>query len=418
MPLITYVLIVGDSEADIWGLSGRERLQRTLSSLQKTILVGDAEQIPLHAPALVLRGDHLFDARVLTALVSAQSNFVVASDKGQPAAMRIAEGDVHQVLAGFIADGKEGKGEKEGIGKAYASLPWRTLKDLNLLDLRQNLKKRDPPYVLPISNENRPMLESELFARSYKGVTDLVTKWLWPVPAFWAVRFCIRFGLRPNHVTVLSLVFAVLAGIAFWYGHYGTGLLMGWLMTFLDTVDGKLARVTVTSSRIGDVLDHGLDIIHPPLWYIAWGVGLPAGLAVTPNLPVLIWLILIGYIGGRLCEGAFQFWVASFDIFIWRQIDSFSRLITARRNPNLILLTLGWLAGRPDLGLWSVVVWHLLSTAFLAVRVVMGWLVRRSHGTLHSWFEEIVPGRDDKKLSVRIFAPLMIKPYGNKAANG
>ena len=59
---------------------------------------------------------------------------------------------------------------------------------------------------------------------------------------------------------------------------------MGWLMTFLDTVDGKLARVTVTSSRIGDVLDHGLDIIHPPLWYIAWGVGLPAGLAMRSRL--------------------------------------------------------------------------------------------------------------------------------------
>jgi phosphatidylglycerophosphate synthase len=418
MPLITYVLIICDSEADIWGLSGRERLRRMLGSLQKTRLTNDPEQIPPRAPALVLRGDHLFDASVLAALVNTPMNFVLAGDLGQPVAMRIAEGDVHEVLPDFIADGKEGKEGKEGIGKAYASLPRRTLKDLNLLDLRQNLKKRDRPYVLPISNENRRTLESELFARSYKGVTDLVTKWLWPVPAFWAVRFCIRFGLRPNHVTLLSLVFAVLAGIAFWYGHYGTGLVMGWLMTFLDTVDGKLARVTVTSSRIGDVLDHGLDIIHPPLWYIAWGVGLPAGLAMTPDLPVLIGLILIGYIGGRLCEGAFQFWVASFDIFIWRQIDSFSRLITARRNPNLILLTFGWLAGRPDIGLLSVVVWHLLSTAFLAVRVATGWLARRSHGTLHSWFEEIVPGRDDKKLSVRIFAPLMIKPYGNKAANG
>jgi phosphatidylglycerophosphate synthase len=61
-------------------------------------------------------------------------------------------------------------------------------------------------------------------------------------------------------------VFAVAAGIAFWHIH-GLGLVLGRLMTFLDTVDGKLARVTVTSSRFGDVLDHGLDIIHPPLVY-------------------------------------------------------------------------------------------------------------------------------------------------------
>ena len=258
--MITYVLIIGDSETEIWGLSGRERLQRMLEPLKQTRLANDLEQIPVHGPALVLRADHLFDTSVLVALVNSQTNFVLISDKGQPVAVRVAEGDVHQVLTDFMGDGK---GHTSQI---YADLPRHTLKDLNLLDLRQNLKKRDPPYVLPISNQNRQTLESELFARSYKGVTDLVTKWLWPVPAFWVVRFCVRFGLWPNHVTLLSLLFAVLTGIAFWYGHYGIGLLMGWLMTFLDTVDGKLARVTVTSSRIGDVLDHGLDIIHPPLW--------------------------------------------------------------------------------------------------------------------------------------------------------
>jgi phosphatidylglycerophosphate synthase len=262
------------------------------------------------------------------------------------------------------------------------------------------------------------MLESELFTRSYKGVTDLVTKWLWPVPAFWTVRFCVRFGIRPNHVTLLSLVFAILAGVAFWHSYYGLGLVMGWLMTFLDTVDGKLARVTVTSSRLGDVLDHGLDIIHPPLWYIAWGVGLATALTPPFTLAVLFWLILIGYIGGRLCEGAFQFWVGSFDIFIWRPLDSFSRLITARRNPNLLLLTFGWFIDRPDIGLWSVVAWHLVSTAFLAVRLVMGWQARRFQGPLRSWFEEIVPGRDDGKLAVRIFVPLTVKVNDRKVTHG
>ena len=50
MPLITYVLITGDSEADIWGLSGRERLRRMLGSLQKTRLTDDPEQIPAARP--------------------------------------------------------------------------------------------------------------------------------------------------------------------------------------------------------------------------------------------------------------------------------------------------------------------------------------------------------------------------------
>lgn len=392
-----YIHIIGDSETDIWGLSGRERLQRMLKAFSGTRRVDNPARIPAPAPALLLRGDYLFDAIVLGALIKARTDLVLVSEEGEPVAVRISGGSVQQGFDEFARGGE---------GQTLSSLLRYELKDLDLPSLRQNLKKRDAPYVLPISRNSRCNLESELFDRSYKGVTDFVTKWLWPAPAFRAVRFCIRAGLQPNHITLLSLLFAVLAGIAFWYGFYGSGLVMGWFMTFLDTVDGKLARVTVTSSRFGDVLDHGLDIIHPPLWYMAWGMGLSADYSLSSHLPLLFGLILIGYIGGRLCEGAFQFWVASFDIFIWRPLDSFNRLITARRNPNLVLLTLGSLAGRPDIGLLSVVIWHLLSTGFLSVRVAMGWVSRQSHGALHSWFEEIVAGQDEGKLAVRIFAPL------------
>ncbi|MGH8685895.1 MAG: CDP-alcohol phosphatidyltransferase family protein [Nitrosospira sp.] len=403
--MITYIYILGDSETNIWGLSGRERLQRMLKAFTQTMLVDGPEQIPVHAPALILRADHLFDARVLVALINARVNLVLSSDEGQLVAIRITDGNMPCVLANFMDGGK---------GEAFSALPRYTLKDLNLLGLQQNLKKRDLPYLLFISRDNCRRLESELFARSYKGVTDLVTKWLWPIPAFWAVRVCVRFGIRPNQVTLLSRVFTVLAGVAFWHGHYGMGLVMGWLMTFMDTVDGKLARVTVTSSRFGDVLDHGLDIIHPPLWYMAWGVGLTAALPQVSDLPIMFWLILIGYVGGRLCEGVFQFWIASFDIFIWRPLDSFNRLVTARRNPNLVLLTFSWFIGRPDIGLWSVIIWHLLSTIFLAVRVMMGWQARRSDGPLRSWFEEIIPGQDEGRLAVRIFAPLAVRKNDRK----
>src|SRR5690606_12102383 len=99
----------------------------------------------------------------------------------------------------------------------------------------------------------------------------------------------------------------------------------------------------------------------------------------------------LGYIGGRLCEGAFQLWLAPFDLFIWRKVDSFNRLITARRNPNLLLLTFSWLADRPDIGLVLVVGWHLLSTLILFVRLMMAWRERARIGRLHSWMEPIDP---------------------------
>ena len=393
--MTTFVYIIGDSEVNVWGLSGRERLQRMLKTYhEKTTLVDDLGSIPDGEPVLFLCADHLFDARVLSALVQTQSNLVLDSNSDQIVAIHIADGNASNVLADFLG---------EGSGNAISVFPHYSLDDLNLEFQQKNLKKKDAPYVLFINKFNYKILESELFSGSYKGVTDLVTKWIWPAPASWVTHLCVRIGLSPNHVTLMSIVFAVLAGIAFWFGNYGTGLMMGWIMTFLDTVDGKLARVTVTSSRLGDVLDHGLDIIHPPLWYMAWGIGLSTASISAPGVEVLIWLMFIGYIGGRICEGVFQFFVGSFDIFIWRKFDSFNRLITARRNPNLILLTGGWMINQPDLGFLSVVVWHLISTVILAIRVVLGWRERQHHGSLKSWFEEIVPGQDSGELAVRIF---------------
>jgi hypothetical protein len=407
--MTTFVYIIGDSEIKVWGLSGRERLQRMLKVFHKqTTLVDDLESIPDGEQVLFLCADHLFDARVLSALVQTQSNLILNSNSDQIVAINIADGNASNVLADFLG---------EGSGNAISVFPHYSLNDLNLEFQQKNLKKKDAPYVLFINRFNYKILESELFSGSYKGVTDLVTKWVWPAPASWATHLCVRIGLSPNHVTLISLVFAVLAGVAFWFGNYGIGLMMGWIMTFLDTVDGKLARVTVTSSRLGDVLDHGLDIIHPPLWYMAWGIGLSTVSISAPGVEVLIWLMFIGYIGGRICEGIFQFFVGSFDIFIWRKFDSFNRLITARRNPNLILLTGSWMINQPDLGFLSVVIWHLISTAILAIRVALGWRVRQRHGPLKSWFEEIIPNQENGELAVRIFTRTPISINDRRVTN-
>jgi len=199
-------------------------------------------------------------------------------------------------------------------------------------------------------------------------------------------------------------VLVIVAGVLFARGEFGWGLLAGWVMTFLDTVDGKLARVTVTSTRLGNIFDHGIDLVHPPLWYLAWGIGL-APLAAVAGVPLLLLYVAIfgGYVGGRFCEGAFQRWMAPFSIFTWRPFDSWFRLIVARRNPNMLLLPASLAIGRPDLGLLAVAAWTALSTAILLLRVLVAARARRKHGTLGSWLTEIGRTVDARTLSARAF---------------
>jgi hypothetical protein len=90
-------------------------------------------------------------------------------------------------------------------------------------------------------------------------------------------------------------------------------------------------------------------------------------------------------------------------LFLWQPFDSVNRLITARRNPNLLLLTGSFVAGRPDIGLWLVAIWHLISTLILALRLGWAaWLWFRGQA-LSSWLDTVDPTTDRDRWVVRLF---------------
>jgi hypothetical protein len=72
------------------------------------------------------------------------------------------------------------------------------------------------------------------------------------------------------------------------------------------------------------------------------------------------------------------------EIHIWRKIDTLFRQVTARRNPNLILLTVSAVLGRPDLGLMAVALWTLLCLLLHGLQLAQALAARRQ-GPLTSW---------------------------------
>ena len=404
-----YIHIIDEPPTQLWGLSSSQRIRRELDweiksrKGKESILVSagtvefvdDLQQVPVDGEVVLFRGDYLYDVRIISNLITATDTLLQVGENGAgvTVAAHTRAATAAEVLEHIRDNGQE----------PPANFSIET-PDTLVPQTQIRLKKAHAAFVLPINAENSRDLERHLFKTAYKGVTDLVTKWLWPAPARAVTRLCVRLGLLPNHVTALSWVLAILAGLLFYYGAFVPGLLAGWLMTFLDTVDGKLARVTVTSSPMGNYFDHILDLLHPPFWYLAWGLGLasfdPALLKV--DLSTMITLIFAGYIAGRLVEGIFS-GMAKFGVYSWRPVDSFNRLITARRNPCLIILTVSLLPGRPDLGLEAVALWTLASSLFLLLRLAMGIYSRATSGPLQSWLTEIDPNRSDPSLMERWF---------------
>ena len=393
-----YLLFCQPCPVPIWGRTSRERIERILGD---SVRPGTADQLTDLAAddtVLLFRGDYLYDDRLVSHL-AATANILLQLDAPPNPAVAAHVPAARAAEARALVDG----------GAADATLPGveRSTPNTVTLAFQKKLRKSEPPFVLPISAERRPALEQRLFDWSYKGVTDLVTKWAWPVPARRVVALAVRWRLTPNQVTLVGLVLVCVAGACFHAGLYGVGLAAGWLMTFLDTVDGKLARVTLTSSRFGHYFDHLIDLIHPPLWYLLWGLGLSAaqveGLGL--ELATCFRLIFAGYIAGRLVEGSFQLLLGRFSIFCWQPVDSWFRLITARRNPCLILLTASVLAGRPELGLLAVTGWTVASTLFLLGRLALAGRERLRRGEpLQSWLAEADEPPYAGTRAARIFA--------------
>ncbi len=380
---------------EIWGLSPEERLRRSLRAAgvsDEQMTTGTTPpSVPPDIPLLVFRMDYVFDERLIGAMLEkslehtgVQGMALVDPATSSTIVAAVTQGSQRDAVLPFLAGTASlSETQPEGLRRcvpnelvpAYSSA----------------LRKYAPPYLLPVRPDTLTQTENRIFQASYKGITDLVTKWVWPVPARAVTRRLARAHIAPNLVTGLSWLLVAAATWFFVHGHFGLGLVGAWFMTFLDTVDGKLARVTCTSSRLGHVLDHGLDLVHPPFWYVAWAMGLASSFSLA-----LIWhdsalaIIIGGYILGRLLEGLFLL-AFHMEIHSWRPIDSFFRTITARRNPNLILLTLGTLVGRPDLGFWSVAVWTICSLVFHTLRLGQACIQRWRGRPVQTWQEVGTP---------------------------
>lgn len=377
-----YAFVSGVSKVSLWGLDAEQRLRRQLYEVGK-IIKGDFRQIhwadnvddlPDTGRILVFNGSFVFENRTIEGVIDTPD--CVLQYEGETAAAFVNAKLVEQVIDHMRDKSRSLSGDLRVIRP----------RDLKAFDT--NLRRSTKPLLERISPDGKDELENKLYGNAYRGITDLVTKFVWPKPAKRAVHVCANLGITPNMVTTTGLLLVIAACFLFYYGYYGWGLLAGWIMTYLDTVDGKLARVTINSSKFGHLYDHLIDLIHPPFWYVIWGGSL-LGFSGFMGLSVdqMNWAIIIAYISGRLVEVFFQL-LGSCGVFTWRPIDAWFRLITARRNPCMILLTLSVLAGRPDWGFIAVAFWTVLTTIILNLRLLYAAIVRLKHGPLSSWLSE------------------------------
>jgi phosphatidylglycerophosphate synthase len=253
------------------------------------------------------------------------------------------------------------------------------------------LRRHLPPYLFRIIGaESRDRAERFLFWSNYKGSTDFLTKYVYPPLVWQFLHPLARWRVHPNWVTGFDWLLTLATVPLFAAGAWIPALALAYLMSILDSVDGKLARLTYTSSKFGQFLDHGLDVVHPPVWYMAWAWALGGGDAASAPFRASLWMLAF-YVLDRGATGIFRE-RTGVSIHGFTPLDEKVRTFISRRNVNLVLFTgallVDWIAPGHHVAIatfYFIVVWQVACFAWHAERVVRFWNARVSGSARSTW---------------------------------
>lgn len=323
------------------------------------------------APVLALDAATVIDPRLVR---------YMAEDDDDPAALRVALGGEGEERAGILRlTQKEGAllperaADVSSVAAAVAAAqPAAVVRPETVPAFVPTLRRSVPYYLFCVRGKAAARrVERRLFGWNYKGSTDFMTKWVYPPLVWRLVKLATAGGIPANVITVASAILTFAAVPLFAMGVFWAGLACAYAMSVLDSVDGKVARLTLSDSAFGNILDHGLDIVHPPLWYAAWAWGLGAREAGDP-LAITAALLIAFYVGDRL---VLMLAKARFrrGLHAMRPLDAAVRTWIARRNVNLVIFTVGLLVGQAPAAFLLICFWQGATMLWHAVRTA--WLI-------------------------------------------
>ena len=344
-----------------WGSPGRTFAEYKASLPENA---GDAV-IALEANAVV-------DSRLLRALIDRPGSWVVRSkpDVDRTVLLRL---EIETAFPEQPASGRSDTGRlSELADQGLRDHGWLEFDPTGVPSYIRKLRRNLPVYLFRVVGPDElGRVERFLFWSNYKGSTDFFTKYIYPPLVWRAVRPLARWRVHPNVVSLFNVAITFAAVPLFGAGYWAVGFILAYTMSVLDSVDGKLARLTFKASKFGDVLDHGLDIVHPPLWYLAWAWALRDVSAAVPIMLLAYWFTGL-YVLDRIVAALFSVRLGQ-SIHGYRLLDRRMRTFISRRNINLPVFMLGLLAGVPVQTFALITVWQAACLGFHTWRLLQFW---------------------------------------------
>ncbi|MBL7995946.1 CDP-alcohol phosphatidyltransferase family protein [bacterium] len=289
---------------------------------------------------IVLEGHGIYDDRILDLLVMATEDIRIDDSLNTTAPIAVK---LHRIeMTGFLLDIFE---KIKLMSKKIHSSDIRTM-DVYVPFLR---KSYVPTLRLVNERDNLREIENELFEKTFKSGLEWIAIYGYKIPVRELTRFCAKTLITPNQITAIAMVFRWVS-IPLLFMHWiGLGLLLIVLFVILDSLDGKLARMTFRFSDQADWIDHGSVLPTRLGWYAGLGWHYSGGDYMSPvgltTLATLVFIVSddINWVIAKRLFKRTLFDITDFDVTV--------HLFTHRRNDMFVML-LGYLLGA---GLYSFV---------------------------------------------------------------
>ena len=317
---------------------------------------------------LVIRGDSIFDIRLLQLLLG-QISTAVLVDSSVPVQFESLVASVPNTRAGKLcgatlihhdwASAQSGRFEdalSDGLERGTVAVLDVAQQPLYSPALRRNLR---PFWFDAPSPAQKKQAENVLLDSVQKGSQDFPALFHAPIERFLISHLC-KTPVRPNHFTIAWVLGALATTILFATGHLIWGITFALIVGILDGLDGKQARLKVETTK-GGKLEHQLDSVFE----VAWPTALACHFYISGQLPGAFFYLALLLIAEAL-DGIGKLGVyapAEKRLVEPDFFDRIVRLVGGRRNIYIWVLIVAVALGVPAKALIVMACWEVITAA-------------------------------------------------------
>jgi hypothetical protein len=234
------------------------------------------------------------------------------------------------------------------------------------------LRKNIVPAMQAISGQtDLKKLERSLFKDTFKGGLELIAIYGYQPVVRELTRWISRTFVTPNMITGFAVLMRFGAMPLMAMGWLGSGLILAAAFIILDSLDGKLARMTYRFSDTFDKIDHWGSLPARVGWYVCIGWGLSDGQwndRIAAAAALLVVLTILDDLNWLWAKRRF-----SKTLYDLSELDERLHLFNVRRN-DIFFLLIGWIMGYLQafylfLPIWISLIffWHIGRLTWMTV---------------------------------------------------